>query len=95
MFAITDIRELWIYFERMFGTVSAGVRINPSDFSDAVRNYWPLLAVGFLFCTSIPGKLYSLIKNRFLEALLLLLVFWLSIYYLYVEGVNPFMYFRF
>lgn len=95
MFAITDIRELWIYFERMFGTVSAGVRINPSDFSDAVRNYRPLLAVGFLFCTSIPGKLYSLIKNRFLEALLLLLVFWLSIYYLYVEGVNPFMYFRF
>ena len=95
MFAITEVKELGIYFGRMFGLGNGNVRVNPADFVDAIKDYWPLLLVGVLFCTPLPGKLSSLIKNRFVEAVLLLFVFWLCIYYLYVEGVNPFMYFRF
>lgn len=95
MFAITDLTELFVYLGRMFGVASEGFRINPAYFTRALSNYWPLLLLGLLFCTSLPGKLYGLIKNRFAEAVLLLAVFWLSIYYLYVEGVNTFMYFRF
>lgn len=95
MFAITEVKELMIYFGRMFGAGNSNVRINPADFVDAVKDYWPLLLVGVVFCTPLPGRLSSLIKNRFVEAVILLFVFWLCIYYLYVEGVNPFMYFRF
>jgi len=95
MFAITDVKELNVYFGRMFGAGSVNVRVNPTDFLGAVTDYWPILLVGIMFCTPLPAKLSGLIKNRFTEAIILLFVFWFSIYYLYVEGVNPFMYFRF
>ncbi len=95
LFAITDVRELGIYFGRMFGIGAAAVRINHADFIKEIKDYWPILLTGAFFCTSLPGKLASLIKNRFAEAVVLLFVFWLCIYYLYVEGSNPFMYFRF
>lgn len=95
MFAITDVKELGIYYGRMFGVESGNLQVNPADFMDSVKDYWPLLLTGVLFCTPIPGIVSRLMKNRFAEAALLLLVFWLCIYYLYIEGVNPFMYYRF
>lgn len=95
MFAIDDIRELFIYFGRMFGVSTGGSFVNPSDFIKAVSDYWYLLLIGFFFTTSLPKKLSGLIKNRFVEAVLLLFLFWLSIYFLRVEGANPFLYFRF
>lgn len=95
MFAISDIGELFVYFGRLFGSKAAGVVVNYGDFTGALTNYLPLLLVGALFCTSLPGKMKFLIKNRFVEGILLLGLFWISVYYLYVEGANPFMYFRF
>ena len=95
LFAITDLQELGIYLGRMFGLGGAFACANSADFVRIIRDCWPLLALGFLFCTPLPGKLYRLIKNRFIEAVVLLLVFWLCIYFLYVEGANPFLYYRF
>ena len=95
LFAIPDVQGIGIYFGRLFGIGAASVRVNHADFVKAVKDYWPLLVTGGLFCTSLPSRLGSLIKNRFAEAVILLFVFWLCIYFLYVEGSNPFMYFRF
>lgn len=95
LFAIPNVQEIGIYFGRLFGIGAASVRVNHADFVKAIKDYWPLLLTGGLFCTSLPSRLGSLIKNRFAEAVILLFVFWLCIYFLYVEGSNPFMYFRF
>ena len=95
MFAITDVKELLLYLQRMFGA-GAGVRvINPMDFVSMAGKYWTVLVPGVLFSTSLAGVLSRLLKNRLVEALLLLGLFWLCVYYLYMEGANPFMYFRF
>lgn len=95
MFAITDVKELLLYLQRMFGA-GAGVRvINPMDFVSMAGKYWTVLVPGVLFSTSLAEVLSKLLKNRLVEALLLLGLFWLCVYYLYMEGANPFMYFRF
>lgn len=95
LFAITNFQDLGVYFGRLFGMGMGSVVINSADFVSAIQKFGPMLLCGVFFCTSLPGKLKHLIQSRIVETLILIVMFWLSIYYLYAEGMNPFMYFRF
>ena len=93
-FAITDVSELHVYLGRMFGTVE-GIRISAGDWLKALKNYGGLFAVGGLACTPALQKLFRKGKDSLPGILILVVLFWLCVWRLQVEGQNPFMYLRF
>jgi alginate O-acetyltransferase complex protein AlgI len=95
LFAITDFHQLGVFFTRLFpfGTSAAGAFAG--DVLKYGRNYGVVLAVGLLFCTEWPKKLWQRIKTTPLGVLALLAVFWGSVYCLYKGLDDPFLYFRF
>ncbi len=96
VFAVTDIGELGIYFERLFPFLPGeAINISPGDYIAHAKQYGVLLIVGMVFCTPLPRRIYNRIKNNFLGTLLLLSIFWFSVYCLYIGLNDPFMYFRF
>ena len=93
-FAVTDIGELQLYLERMFG-LSEGIRVSKNDWLKALQSYGYLFAVGLPACTPALKKIFNWGKDKFLVMLVLVALLWLCIWRLQVEGQNPFMYFQF
>jgi len=95
-FAVTDISEVGVYFRKLFpffkvveGHVFSG------DFIKYGKMYLFSLLAGLIFCTGIPRRIYSELKNSIGVAILLLAVFWLCIYYMYLGMEDPFLYLSF
>ena len=95
VFAVTDFTKLGVYFGRLFPFFGTGINVYAGDFLKYGKIYGILLLVGFLFCTKIPQKFYTKIKGSVLGTVLLLIVFWASVYCLYIGLNDPFIYFRF
>ncbi|MDR2889958.1 MAG: MBOAT family protein [Lachnospiraceae bacterium] len=96
VFAVTDLGQLGVYFSRLFPFVtSAGGQANPGVLSAYLRSYGWLFVVGGLLC--LPGlfKLFERYKKRRVVTLLLIPVFWVSIFLLAGASGNPFMYLNF
>ncbi len=93
-FAVEDVSQLQIYLGRMFGIVE-GIQVRGDDWMRALHNYWYLLAAGCFACTPILRRVYAKCKRYFVFKLILVVLFWLCIWRLQVEGQNPFMYFKF
>lgn len=93
-FAITDLSQLGIYLGRMFGVVE-GIRVSAGDWAKALTNYGALFAAGTIACTPVLGKLFRKFKDSLPGMFLLILLFWLCVWRLQVEGQNPFMYLNF
>ena len=95
VFAITNLKELGVYFSRLFPFFGAGVSVNRGDFAKYLGVYWPFFAAGILLC--IPVFYNMLVWKRRHPAVvaLLLLVFWISVYFSSISAGNPFMYFSF
>lgn len=95
-FAVTDIRQLGLYFTRLFpfaGQVQNAV--NPLDYVRYGKEFLPLFLLGILFATPIPTAFYQKIKEKWLGSAAVILILTLSMYYLAVSVNNPFMYFNF
>ncbi len=96
IFAITDIEQLGIYIERLFdfaGTKSDTVF--EGDFTKFLDMYGVLMAVCFVMSTSLPEKLFCFIKDKLAGSVILFVIFWVSVYLLYIGLNDPFLYFRF
>lgn len=93
-FAITDVSQLQIYFGRMFG-VTAGISVNPADFTKALGNYGVLFVAGIFMCTPIPKKLFARYRDKLVGMLVLAALFWWCVWWIMREGNNPFMYCHF
>lgn len=96
IFAITDLRELWIYFGRLFPVFGgSGIAVSRGDVFRYLQTYGRLLIVGILLC--IPG-VFDFFRKHLkhpLVVLLLLFTFWYAVYYIVNSGANPFLYFKF
>lgn len=93
IFAISDLKKLSIYFNRLFGY--GGDNLFPNDYIKYGKSYGILLIAGLIFCTPLPSKIYTKIKNKLIFVPILLAIFGVCVYCLY-KGLNdPFMYFRF
>ena len=57
--------------------------------------YWKFFLAAFIFSTDIPEKIYKKIKGSVFCVIILLVVFWASVYCMYMGMDDPFMYFRF
>lgn len=89
IFAITDIKELGIFFTRLVSF----------DFGqDAVyylRNYGVICIIGCILSTPALSGIYEKYRRRPAGVIALLLIFALSVCYLADASFNPFLYFRF
>lgn len=93
-FAVTDISQLQVYLGRMF-SLNEGIRVSAGDWAKALSNYGYLLAAGAFACTPALKKLFRRWKDSIVAAVILVVIFWVCVWRLQVEGNNPFMYFRF
>ncbi len=95
IFAITDIRKLAAYLGNMCGIHRASVMVGGQQLTRYLQEYWVLLIACVLFATPFPGKLYHKYRDRWFAVVVLLFIFWFSVYEIMVGSNNPFLYFRF
>lgn len=96
VFAITDLKQLGVYFGRLFPFIGgAGVAVNSQDIFKYAKSYGILLLAGIVLC--IPGVygFYEKHKKNPIVVLLLTVVFWYSVYFMASSAGNPFMYLKF
>lgn len=97
IFAITNLNDLLIYFDRLFPWlpgVQKGVVIK-FDYVMHWHNYGPLFIIAVILCTPFPSRIYDNHKKNFISILVIFSIFWLSVYQLANAINNPFLYFRF
>jgi alginate O-acetyltransferase complex protein AlgI len=93
---VTDLGELGIYFERLLPFLPGEpINIMDGDWIQHGTKYGALLLVGIVFCTELPRRIYERYKHTVWMSVLLLAIFWGSVYYLYLGLNDPFLYFRF
>lgn len=96
LFAITDFHELGIYFKRLLPFIPQKTfAILDKDYVKYWHTYWKYFIAGVIFSTRVPEMIYKKLKNSVFITLLLLAVFWMSVYCMYKGMNDPFMYFRF
>lgn len=92
IFAITDIDQLGILLTKLFSYSEGLYKL---DFVKYLNIYGILILIGIVCTTKIPKKLFITKKNTWFQTIILLLIFSMSIYYLYIGLNNPFLYFSF
>ena len=96
IFVITDLSQLGIYLQKLFPFFgNAGTVLFQGDYLKYGKTYGIYLVLGILFATGIQEKLLKKNKNRLWVILLLLALFWASVYCMYLGMDDPFLYFRF
>ena len=97
VFAVTDIRQIILYFQRLFPVFARQQRFFyfSGDYVKYARLYAVSLAAGLLFMTDIPIRIYARFKYSMITAAALLGIFWLCVYCMRMGMDDPFLYFRF
>lgn len=96
VFVITDLSQLGIYLQKLFPFFgSTGTVLFQGDYLKYGKTYGIYLVLGILFATGVQEKLLKKNKNRLWVILLLLSLFWASVYCMYLGMDDPFLYFRF
>lgn len=97
VFAVTDIRQFILYFQRLFPVFARQQQFFyfSGDYVKYARLYAVSLAAGLLFMTDIPIRIYARFKYSMITAAALLGIFWLCVYCMRMGMDDPFLYFRF
>ncbi|MBS6396441.1 MAG: MBOAT family protein [Clostridiales bacterium] len=97
VFAVEDIREIGIYFSRLFPFLQgeSPVYVNPGDVTSAVMRYGVFLLAALVLCMRFPSGIYEKKKDRMWISGLLAILFVLSVVSMIRNASNPFLYFRF
>jgi len=95
IFAISDLRELGIYFARLFPFFGIGKTLMKTDIITYLATYWPYFLAGAVLL--VPGVFKFILKHRKnpLIIICLAILFWISVYYSVGQTGNAFMYFSF
>lgn len=95
-FAVEDVRQIGIYFMRLFPFMDrTGTVINRLDYVKYLNDYWPLFALAILFATPLPAILYKMWGRKWRGSFAVMIILGLCLYYLAISTNNPFMYFNF
>ena len=96
IFAVTDTSQLGVYFCRLLPFIPQQTYpVLEHDYLKYLGIYWKFFLAGAVFSTDLPERIYKKIKDTIAIKLVLLAVFWLSVYCIYKGMNDPFMYFRF
>ena len=92
-FAVDDFVQMITFLRCLFGCGAKPA--NPQDWLQWAENFAGLLIVGIIFATPLPKKLWEKLKNSILADILLVVLFWVSIYFISTAAQDPFLYFRY
>ena len=96
LFAVTDLRQIAIYFQRLFPFIPAEVgQVFAGDYIKYGKLYFVSLVAGLICCTGFPRKWYTRYKYHLLTTIGLVAIFWACVYCMYLGLDDPFLYFRF
>lgn len=97
IFAITSLSQLQIYLGRMFPFfgMQKGACINPRDYVIYLWQYGIVFILAIIGSTRLPVRWYRMNKRKMITSIILLGLFWFSVYFLATAANNPFLYFRF
>lgn len=96
VFAAPDMRQLGIYFGRLFPFIGgAGIAVNARDFIKYGQDYGVFLLAGVLLCVPAVFTFFERNKKNPVVILVLAVIFWLSVYLISCSAGNPFMYLKF
>lgn len=96
IFAIDDIKQLGIFFTRLFPFFGQGVwSVFQYDYLKYLNLYYPFFIVGFLFSTRLPYLILRRIKRRTIIYFIIVIILGASVYCMYRGLDDPFLYFRF
>ena len=95
IFAIPDLGGIRDYFTRLFPIYWSGINVNTGDFMKQFVLYWPYLLFSLLLCTPHWYRLIVKNRRRMPVIVLMVVVFWISVYRIVIAQSNPFMYFSF
>lgn len=90
-FAIGDWDQMMIFLGRLFGANQSAV----GDVMGVVGPYLPVLLIGAVFATPIPGALFEAARESLICDFVLFVLFWLCVYFVSTANQDPFMYFSF
>lgn len=95
IFAIPDFHQLGLYFARLFPFFGVGKAMDPMEWAGYLKQYGIYFAASVVLC--IPAVSGFVRKHRKHPAMivLLLLLFWISMYFAVQSQGNSFMYFSF
>lgn len=96
IFAITDFEQLGTYFGRLFPLFGKGNKsVLANDYVSSWQTYRVFFIAALIFSTKLPEMIYKRIKHSTFCSLVLIAIFWGSVYCMYKGMNDPFMYFRF
>lgn len=95
IFAIGNLRDLGAYFGRLFPFVPTTAVVDTKDFVSYLGDYWWMFLLGILLCIPKISELYERFKDTWVVRILLVILFWISIYFSASSAGNPFMYLNF
>ncbi len=95
LFAVPDLAQARSYFLRCFPFLGTDAAVFPGDFLKYGRLYALSLTAALLLCTGLPKRLYRKYKTSLAVVLLLLGIFWASVWCMYRGMEDPFLYFQF
>lgn len=91
---ILTLADLGTYFARLFPFFEETPEyVNSSDWVGHLKDVGVYMAVGVIFLTPLPRRVYEKYKNiKPLAVAVMLALFWLSVYLIFCEGANPMVY---
>lgn len=97
VFALENLGDIGTYFTRLFPFLGSQEVpfINTSDFKTAITQYGIFFLLAIVFSFPLAQKLYQKYKKTFAVTVIILIIFWLSVYRIMTSASNPFLYFRF
>ncbi len=90
---LPTLGDLGAYVSRLFTVGELPEYVNANDWITHVKDVGVFMAAGVVFLTPLPRNIYEKLKaNRFISVLLMLALFWISVYFIFCEGANPMVY---
>lgn len=86
-FAIGDWGQMWTFVGRLFSVGSGG--------GGLLLRYFPIMLIGILFATPVPGLLVDAFRDWIWFDIILFVLFWFSVYQISTAPQDPFLYFKF
>lgn len=95
IFAISDMKQLLYYLQNMIGIHTSNVVVGSGQMMRYLKEYGVLFIFCILFSTPYPMKWYQKYKYKWYAVVLIVIIFWFSVYEIMMGSNNPFLYFRF
>ena len=96
IFAVTDLSQIAVYFQKLFPFIAGNPEpIFPHDYLKYLSIYAKFFVAGIVCSTPLPGLLFKKFKKSIVMTIILLAIFWFSVYCMYIGLNDPFLYWRF